>query len=122
MIPLIAIFAGTASEKVGEEIGVGAILGAPLMLSTLTLSLMGLGVAGRAAGPMLKPEVLGLRRDLHFFLIAFVLATLAMYVPENLRILRDLISIALAGLYLIYIFATLRASVSRQRCRASWPR
>ena len=110
MIPLIAVFAGSTSDNIGEEIGVGAILGAPLMLSTLTLSLMGLGVVGREAGTTLKPEPVGLHRDLHFFLIAFILATLAMFVPEQIRALRILISVALASLYLVYILATLKAS------------
>src|SRR5574340_1647670 len=44
MVPLLAIFAGTTSAHVNEEIGVGAILGAPLMLSTLSLFLMSLAV------------------------------------------------------------------------------
>ena len=37
MVPLLALFAGTDSVEVNQEIGVGAILGAPLMLSTLSL-------------------------------------------------------------------------------------
>ena len=40
MVPLLAIFAGTDNQHLNEEIGVGAILGAPLMLSTLTLFLL----------------------------------------------------------------------------------
>src|SRR3990167_2548648 len=40
LVPLLAIFAGTENQQLNEEIGVGAILGAPLMLSTLTLFLM----------------------------------------------------------------------------------
>ena len=34
-VPIIALMGGTASRAVNEEIGVGAILGAPLMLATL---------------------------------------------------------------------------------------
>ena len=34
MVPLLALLSGTANVSVNEEIGVGAILGAPLMLST----------------------------------------------------------------------------------------
>jgi hypothetical protein len=40
MVPLLAIFAGTANAQINEEVGVGAILGAPLMLSTLSTCLM----------------------------------------------------------------------------------
>ena len=47
MVPLLAIFAGTTDTHVNEEIGVGAILGAPLMLSTLSLSLMALAVLAK---------------------------------------------------------------------------
>src|ERR1700724_503161 len=48
MVPLLALLSGTANASVNEEIGVGAILGAPLMLSTLSTALMALaGVGGR---------------------------------------------------------------------------
>lgn len=62
MVPLLAIFAGTTDPHVNEEIGVGAILGAPLMLSTLSLSLMALAVvAKRGTQGHLAPEHTGLR-------------------------------------------------------------
>src|SRR5574340_550925 len=44
MVPLLALMAGTSNTAVNEEIGVGAILGAPLMLSTLSICLMALAV------------------------------------------------------------------------------
>ncbi|TXI80410.1 MAG: sodium:calcium antiporter, partial [Cupriavidus sp.] len=40
MVPVIAIFAGTQNLQLNHDIGVGAILGAPLMLSTLSTALM----------------------------------------------------------------------------------
>jgi cation:H+ antiporter len=57
MVPIVAVFAGTANAELNAEIGVGAILGAPLMLSTLSLALMAFSVARRrgAFGP-LQPE------------------------------------------------------------------
>ena len=72
LVPLLAIFAGSGSSKVNEEIGVGAILGAPLMLSTLSLFMMSLAVL-KKRGPKghLTPEKTGLKRDLDFFLTAF---------------------------------------------------
>jgi len=48
MVPLLALLSGTANASVNEEIGVGAILGAPLMLSTLSTALMALAVVGAA--------------------------------------------------------------------------
>ena len=41
MIPVVAIFFGTTSEEM--DVGIGAIIGAPFMLSTLTLPLLGGG-------------------------------------------------------------------------------
>jgi hypothetical protein len=38
LVPLLAIAGGTTDSAVNQEIGVGAILGAPLMLSTLSTS------------------------------------------------------------------------------------
>lgn len=43
-VPLLALLAGTSDAHVNEEIGVGAILGAPLMLSTLSISLLAFAV------------------------------------------------------------------------------
>ena len=82
LVPLLAIFAGTANSKVNEEIGVGAILGAPLMLSTLSLFLMSMAVLKkRGRDGHLTPERTGLKRDLDFFLMAFSLSLVAMFVP-----------------------------------------
>ena len=53
LVPLLAIFAGSANNTVNEQIGVGAILGAPLMLSTLSLFMMSVAVLKKrgAQGP-----------------------------------------------------------------------
>jgi len=39
-VPIIALLGGTPNRAINEEIGVGAILGAPLMLATLSTCLM----------------------------------------------------------------------------------
>ena len=111
LVPLLALFAGTTDINTNEEIGVGAILGAPLMLSTLSTCLMGLAIVGRR-GPhgLLRPEHSGFRRDLNFFLFAFALAAAAMLVPADERIYRVALSAMLVLTYFIYILLTLRAS------------
>src|SRR3954467_12002582 len=52
MIPLVAILltsqSGTADQDAAHAIGVGAILGAPFMLSTLAMFVTGVGVIGYA--------------------------------------------------------------------------
>lgn len=111
MVPLLAIMAGTTNVQVNEEVGVGAILGAPLMLSTLSTSLMALAVVrSRGLRGWVHPERSGLLRDLHFFLFAFALAALAMFVPQEARYTRGGFGLALVLTYFIYILLTLRAS------------
>ena len=111
IVPLIALFAGTQNQTVNEEIGVGAILGAPLMLVTLAMGLLAIAtVRDRGMGGAFKPEPTGIRRDLDFFLIAFVLALLAMFIPHQVAAVRVGIGMGLVLVYFIYILLTLRAS------------
>ncbi len=111
LVPLLALFAGTDNIKTNEEIGVGAILGAPLMLSTLSTSLMAFAILFRRGFKgWVRPEHTGLQRDLHFFLFAFVLAAAAMYVPRTHQFIRAGLSAALVLTYFIYMLLTLRAS------------
>ncbi len=111
LVPLLAIFAGTQNTQVNEEIGVGAILGAPLMLSTLSLFLMSLAVLKRRGreGHM-NPERSGLKRDLDFFLMAFTLAFIAMFIPHGEGWIRAVIAFVMVMIYFIYVLLTLRAS------------
>ncbi|BCB27920.1 membrane protein [Sulfurimicrobium lacus] len=111
MVPLLAIFAGTTSASVNEEIGVGAILGAPLMLSTLSLCLMSASVLKkRGLRGHLTPEHTGLTRDLNFFLAAFSLSAVALFVPHDTPLFRAMLAIGMVLIYFVYIMLTLRAS------------
>lgn len=111
MVPLLALFAGTSNTIVNEEIGVGAILGAPLMLSTLSTCLMGLSVLRhRGLRGHLRPEHTGLTRDLDFFLAAFTLAAIAMFVPLDAAYARGALAAGLVLIYFIYTLLTIRAS------------
>ena len=111
MVPLLAILAGTANVQLNQEVGVGAILGAPLMLSTLSTALMAMAILRRRKlGGWVHAEPTGLKRDLHFFLFAFLLAAVAMYIPPESRYLRATLSLALVLTYFVYILLTLKAS------------
>lgn len=111
MVPIVAVLASSASLETRHEVGVGAILGAPLMLSTLTLFMMGMFAAhSRGWNSFFRPEPTGLRRDLHWFLFAFVLATIAVFVPVEWRVTRVTLAIGLTLSYMIYIMLTIRAS------------
>lgn len=111
MVPILAFFAGGSNAAVNEEIGVGAILGAPLMLSTLSLFLMTLAVTrSRGVHGHLRPERTGLTRDLNFFLIAFAMAALALFVPDQGKMLHSLMALFMLLIYFVYVLMTVRAS------------
>ena len=111
MVPLLALMAGTSNAAVNEEIGVGAILGAPLMLSTLSLSLMAIAaLKKRGLQGHLAPEHTGLTRDLNFFLMAFGFSALALFIPHQQSTVRGAIGLTLVLIYFVYIMLTLRAS------------
>lgn len=113
IVPLLAIFAGTRNQAVNEQIGVGAILGAPLMLSTLSLFLMALAVwKRRGARGHLSPERTGLSRDLDFFLAAFALATVALFVPHDNPAVRAMLGVVMVLIYFFYVMLTLKASAA----------
>jgi cation:H+ antiporter len=111
LVPLLALLAGTQNVQVNEEIGVGAILGAPLMLSTLSMSLLAFAVlAKRGVHGEFRPEKTGLLRDLNFFLAAFAFAALALFIPHTMTAVRATLGFSMVLIYFIYIMLTLRAS------------
>jgi len=111
IVPIVAILAGGAAQHVNEEVGMGAILGAPFMLATLSLGVMGL-FAARKRGwtDTLKPEISGLKRDMSTFLCAFLLVAVAALIPETWP--HELIAILLVIIYFFYVLTTIRASTS----------
>ena len=112
LIPILAIFAGTGNQTTNEEIGVGAILGAPLMLSTIALAIMALSVIRQRDGlrGILQPEFSGISRDLNFFLLVFGIASLALFVPHEFAGVRIILSAGLVLCYFIYVLLTMKAS------------
>ncbi|WP_347558190.1 sodium:calcium antiporter [Robbsia sp. KACC 23696] len=113
IVPLLAVLGGGGAQQVNQEIGVGAILGAPLMLGTLSTFLMALAVwRSRGTSGRIVPERTGFNRDLQYFLVAFVVATIAMFVPHEQRSVRIGLSVALVLVYVVYVVMTFRASAS----------
>jgi cation:H+ antiporter len=78
ILPLVAIWLGRSA---GKEIGIGAILGAPFMLSTLAMFVLGVAVLIFARGDRRSTDLHGDRRvmlqDLGYFLAMYTLALVA---------------------------------------------
>jgi cation:H+ antiporter len=78
ILPLVAILSRRAN---GEDIGVGAILGAPFMLTTLAMVVIGVAVIlGHVRGLRdleLHFDVRAIRQDLGYFLVMYALAMVA---------------------------------------------
>src|SRR3990167_5993516 len=111
MVPVVAILSTAGTQQVRDEVGVGAILGAPLMLSTLTLFLMALfAIQKRGWSDELHPERTGIKRDLSWFLLAYGLSAIAIFVPHQSTWVRAMIAISLVLVYFIYLMLTIRAS------------
>ncbi len=105
LIPFVAvIFFG---HKNGESVGIGAIAGAPFMLSTLTLGLCGLTVILCSRGGSRTSELalnnVVIARDLRFFTAAYTLAMLAVLASPYVYV-RYVISIVLLLFYPVYLW------------------
>jgi len=78
ILPIVAIASGHGS---GEEIGTGAILGAPFMLTTLAMVVIAVAVlvVGRGGRRSLDLEIDRgvIRQDLGYFLVMYLLAVIA---------------------------------------------
>lgn len=106
MIPLMAIFFG--ATEASRDIGVGAIVGAPFMLCTLSLPLGALGVylfvrMGRRT-PYLNLDTRQVDLELRLFLLSFSLAMLAVFLPW--WPLRVALAVFLLLMYLDYVRKT----------------
>ena len=114
LIPIIAIVFATAEGA--HEVGVGAILGAPFMLSTLAMFVTGVGVIAfrnrRATGTTLAVDTGVLAHDLRYFFIGYALAVGAAFLPADLSIVRWAVALLLIGLYAWYVKGHLSGEAS----------
>jgi len=104
MIPIIAIlFLG--EDKKSVDVGVGAILGAPFMLSTLALFVVGVGVVlfrSRRGSMALNVNSDIVSRDISFFIVAYSVGVTTAFI--NIRFIRVIVSAFLWQRTLLYYF------------------
>ena len=102
-IPIIAIFFGTGREQ--TEVGLGAILGAPFMLSTLVIPILAtlLLVYARMGkrGRTFHLNYTDITVDLSFFSVAYGVAIACVFVSS--RLIHAAAAAGLMGLYLYYM-------------------
>lgn len=106
LVPIIAIFS-MANGKEGADIGIGAIIGAPLMLATLAFFIAGVSALlfRRNNHPLLLNAKV-LRRDLQFFLIVYSMAIFASFLPT--QTLKYGVAVSLVFAYGFYVYRILR--------------
>jgi len=109
IIPIIALLFNR--EPQGHDIGIGAILGAPLMLSTLAMFVTGAAVIifrrKRTNGTEVVADYSTMSRDLGFFIIVFSAAVLAGTLPPQLRHWQLIIAGMLVLSYIWYVYEML---------------
>ncbi len=113
IVPLVAILAGGHADA--DEIGVGAILGAPFMLGTLAMAVVGVSAlayrrrrGGRVHARIVSADPEAIRQDLVFFLGAYPLALAAGL--WHVRPAHYALSALLIVLYVFYVRRHLKAS------------
>jgi len=118
IVPLVAILAGTHAD--GDEIGIGAILGAPFMLGTLAMAVIGVSAlayrkrrGGRVHARIVSADPQVIRQDLVFFLCAYPLALAAGL--WHVRPMHVALSVLLIVLYVFYVRRHLRAPADEKQ-------
>jgi cation:H+ antiporter len=106
LIPIVALIGGAEGA---DEVAVGAIVGAPFLLATVAMAIVGGTALGyrrrREQGRHLKAHAPTLDRDLLFFGVFFAAGlVLGAGLPEAVRIAA---AIAFFAAYLLYVRATL---------------
>jgi cation:H+ antiporter len=106
LIPIVAIVGGASGA---EGVAIGAIIGAPFLLATIAMVVVGLSALAyrnrRSQGTRLAAHAPTLDRDLGFFLCFFTLAALlGLGIPHPVRIV---LAVVFVGAYAVYVRRTL---------------
>jgi cation:H+ antiporter len=115
LIPMIAILSGGDSEH-KTDIGIGAIIGAPFMLSTLAFFITGLSVIlfrrRRGTGMRMQVNTTILSRDIGYFIIIYIIGIATSFVP--FKSVKYVVAVLLMAYYIFYIFQTVKNDVCEE--------
>ena len=120
LIPIVAIIGGAEGS---EDVAIGAIIGAPFLLATIAMALVGISAlifhSRREQGTALNVHVPTLDRDLIFFLIFFAAGILiGTVVPEAIHLP---LAFVFVFAYAVYVRATLRGGGAVQEADTIGP-
>jgi cation:H+ antiporter len=113
LIPVIAILFTNTPDS--DEIGVGAILGAPFMLATLVMLLIGLTaylLRKRRGRDTLRVDAAHATRDMSFFLVMYTLAIALALLPKELHPIKGVVGWIFLPAYGVYLYLVLRTPKS----------
>jgi cation:H+ antiporter len=107
LIPIVAVIEG---DRDAEGVAIGAILGAPFLLATIAMMLVGLSALAyrgrRGVGRHLNAHAPTLERDLAFFGLFFAAGLLlGLGAPDGVRLAAAAVFV---GAYVLYVARTLR--------------
>jgi cation:H+ antiporter len=120
LIPIVAIVGGAEGA---EEVAIGAIIGAPFLLATVAMAVVGVAALiyrqRRPQGTSLRADIEILDRDLIFFLVFFTAgAAIGIGVPEAVQIP---IAIVFVLAYAAYVRRTLAGGGAVQETETIGP-
>ncbi len=110
LIPVIALlFSNNSKDSV--DIGIGAIVGAPFMLSTLAFFITGLSViifsGRRQTGMKLNTDLDILGRDISFFINVYTCAIFVSFL--SVGFMKNIYAVLLIAAYIYYVFKTVNS-------------
>ena len=109
VVPVVAIVFTNSAKA--NDIGIGAILGAPFMLATLVMLLIGLTAylyRGKRGRLTLRVDRAHASRDLGFFLVCYTAAVALALLPEPVRGIRHIVGWLFVPAYGVYLYLVLR--------------
>lgn len=114
MVPIIAILC--LKQDNSKNIGIGAIIGAPFMLSTLAFFVTGVSVLifcqKRRFGMDMSINSDSICRDISFFITAYSIGISAAFIGS--RMIKNVVALFLVFIYIFYIILTVRKDKSKQ--------